>query len=112
MLVLWERGALPLNELGAALRLDSGTLSPLLKRLESAGLVSRTRSPDDERLLLVGLTPEGEVLRRRARRVPAELLASMGMTVHELTELRRTLHALTESLNTPPNQKQRSIRHA
>ncbi|CAM5275704.1 hypothetical protein SALBM311S_04428 [Streptomyces alboniger] len=70
MLVLWEQGELPVKKLGEHLRLDSGTLSPLLKRLETAGLVRRERSARDERSVEVRLTEEGAALRERAVRVP------------------------------------------
>ncbi|WP_353862470.1 MarR family winged helix-turn-helix transcriptional regulator [Svornostia abyssi] len=74
MLVLWERGPLPVHEIGDALRLDSGTLSPLLKRLEAGGLVRRRRSAEDERRVLVALTDEGRALRDRAVDIPERLV--------------------------------------
>jgi DNA-binding MarR family transcriptional regulator len=69
MLVLWENGDRSVRDIGTALRLDSATLSPLLKRLESAGLVRRARSGDDERVVVVSLTDEGAALRQRALEV-------------------------------------------
>lgn len=74
MLVLWERAPLPVHEIGGALRLDSGTLSPLLKRLEAAALVTRERSPEDERQVVVDLTADGRSLRDRAVDIPARLI--------------------------------------
>jgi MarR family transcriptional regulator, organic hydroperoxide resistance regulator len=71
MLVLWESSPLTVSQLGARLHLDSGTLSPLLKRLEAAGLVARTRVESDERSVEVSLTRDGRALRTRARHVPA-----------------------------------------
>src|SRR6267143_6393446 len=65
MLVLWERDGLPVRDIGERLFLDSGTLTPLLKRLETAGLVRRTRSTDDERQVLIDLTPQGQALREK-----------------------------------------------
>lgn len=73
MLVLWEQGELPVKKLGEHLRLDSGTLSPLLKRLEAAGLVRRERSARDERSVEVRLTEEGTALRTRALQVPRRI---------------------------------------
>lgn len=73
MLVLWEQDGLGVGEIGERLRLDSGTLSPLLRRLESAGMLTRERSVDDERRVSVHLTEQGRVLRDRAVDVPAAL---------------------------------------
>ncbi|GAA4793623.1 MULTISPECIES: MarR family transcriptional regulator [Streptomyces] len=97
MLVLWERGEVPVKELAAALRLDYGTVSPLLKRLESAGLVRRERSAADERSVHLVLTEEGAALRGRAERVPAELARSTGLDGAEITRLRRELHRLARA---------------
>ncbi|MFD3437607.1 MarR family winged helix-turn-helix transcriptional regulator [Streptomyces sp. NPDC058685] len=97
LLVLWERGEVPVKELGSALRLDYGTLSPLLKRLEVAGLVRRERAVDDERSVRIQLTGEGEALRARAVRVPAQLLVGTGLEVEEIARLRGDLHRLTET---------------
>src|SRR4051794_19854383 len=70
MLTLWEHGELPVKRMGELLRLDSGTLSPLLKRLEAAGLVTRSRNPQDERSVIIRLTATGSALRERAQQVP------------------------------------------
>ena len=70
MLVLWERDGVPLKDIGERLFLDSGTLTPLLKRLEAAQLVKRTRSTEDERQVLIALTPQGQALKEKARAVP------------------------------------------
>ena len=96
MLVLWERGAVTVKNLGAALRLDSGTLSPLLKRLREAGLITKVRSDDDERSVRVAPTPAGAELKQRARHVPEAMRCSTGMDTGELLELRSTLERLTE----------------
>src|SRR5258707_15409358 len=69
MLVLWERDGLPVKDIGERLFLDSGTLTPLLKRLEAAHLVKRTRSTEDERQVLIALTPQGQALQNKAREV-------------------------------------------
>lgn len=98
MLVLWERGECSVKDLGAALMLDSGTLSPLLKRLEFAGLLIRRRDPADERSVLIRLTPSGEELRHPAAEVPTNVAAASGLAPRELAELRDTLTALTESM--------------
>ncbi|MEU0374094.1 MarR family transcriptional regulator [Streptomyces sp. NPDC006283] len=97
MLVLWERGEIPVKELGSALRLDYGTVSPLLKRLEAAGLVRRERSAADERSVRLVLTDEGEAMRERAEKVPAQLLLSTGLAGAEVARLREDLHRLADS---------------
>ncbi|MFK4110832.1 MarR family winged helix-turn-helix transcriptional regulator [Streptomyces sp. NPDC002176] len=99
MLVLWERGGLPVKQLGEHLRLDSGTLSPLLKRLEGAGLVRRERSASDERSVRVSLTGEGVALRERALEVPRRIAAATGADPAEIGELRERLDRLTGALD-------------
>jgi DNA-binding MarR family transcriptional regulator len=107
LLVLWERDGDPttVKQLGAALWLDSGTLSPLLKRLEAAGLVSRTRSARDERVVEVGLTPAGRELREQVRDVPRQVVAATGLTGPELLALRDTLHRITEAVHHPQQKE-------
>ncbi|UJA21206.1 MarR family transcriptional regulator [Thermoleophilia bacterium SCSIO 60948] len=99
MLVLWERGATTIGELGEQLQLDSGTISPLVKRLEGAGIVSRRRAPEDERSVLVEATDRGIELQRRAEHVPEEVGRSMGLDYEQRLELRKTLMRLAESLD-------------
>ncbi|MEV0190185.1 MarR family winged helix-turn-helix transcriptional regulator [Kitasatospora purpeofusca] len=99
MLVLWEHGELPVKRIGEHLRLDSGTLSPLLKRLEAAGLVHRKRSPEDERSVTVSLTGEGSAMRERAGQVPRRLLVATGLPVEQLATLRVLLDQVTEALD-------------
>ncbi|MGY1582712.1 MarR family winged helix-turn-helix transcriptional regulator [Streptomyces sp. MN13] len=99
MLVLWEHGHLPVKRLGEHLRLDSGTLSPLLKRLEAAGLVHRERSTRDERSVEVRLTEEGAALRERAAEVPRRIAAATGFDIEEIGALRARLDQLTEALD-------------
>jgi MarR family transcriptional regulator, organic hydroperoxide resistance regulator len=99
MLVLWEHDKLPVKKLGEHLRLDSGTLSPLLKRLEAAGLVRRERSARDERSVEVRLTGEGVALRRRALQVPRRIAASTGFDAAEVRALRARLDELTTALD-------------
>src|ERR1700743_3561788 len=74
MLVLWERDNVPLKDIGERLFLDSGTLTPLLKRLEAAHLIKRARSTQDERQVLIHLTPQGQALKERARAMPQSIL--------------------------------------
>jgi DNA-binding MarR family transcriptional regulator len=99
LLVLWERGEATVKELGDLLMLDSGTLSPLLKRLAAAGLVVRRRNTADERSVLIGLTGDGDRLRHRALEVPGNVAGATGLPPAELADLRDTLVALTQAVN-------------
>jgi DNA-binding MarR family transcriptional regulator len=99
MLVLWEHGALPVKTIGGYLRLDSGTLSPLLKRLETAGLVRRERNESDERSVTVRLTSAGTALRERAYQVPLEIARSTELDLAELIDLRARIGRLTTALD-------------
>ncbi|MBG0739770.1 MarR family transcriptional regulator [Paeniglutamicibacter antarcticus] len=99
LLLLWERDGASVRELGEELALDSGTLSPLLKRLEAAGLVRRQRSVDDERRMQVHLTDDGDALRERAAAVPQQLAEAAGLESGELDQLRGTLSRLTAALH-------------
>ncbi|MGW0282381.1 MarR family winged helix-turn-helix transcriptional regulator [Streptomyces sp. NPDC003236] len=99
LLVLWEHGDLPVKKLGEHLRLDSGTLSPLVKRLETAGLVTRERSAHDERSVQVRLTAQGAALRERALEVPRRIAAATGFELAEIGELRERLDRLTGALD-------------
>ena len=94
MLVLWERGHATIKEIGAALQLDHGTLTPLLKRLETAGHIVRRRRTDDERSVDVELTPRGAALRRRAEGIPAEVSRALPLTEEESAQLRGLLAKL------------------
>ncbi|TYO64893.1 MarR family transcriptional regulator [Bradyrhizobium hipponense] len=99
MLVLWERDDVPVKDIGERLFLDSGTLTPLLKRLEAAHLVKRTRSSDDERLVLIALTPQGHALKEKARAVPQSILAASDCSVSELVTMKDEIVALRDRLN-------------
>ena len=99
MLVLWERDDVPVKFIGERLFLDSGTLTPLLKRLEAAGLVRRTRSAEDERQVMIALTPPGRALRETARTVPHGVLAASACSVDELVSMKNDLLALRDRLN-------------
>ncbi|MFG2848594.1 MarR family winged helix-turn-helix transcriptional regulator [Kitasatospora sp. NPDC048296] len=98
LLTLWDRDAVTVKELGAALHLDYGTLTPLLKRLEVAGLLRRERRPDDERAVVITLTEEGTVLRERARAIPAAIGDAMGLDPEEFERTRATLRRLTDNV--------------
>jgi DNA-binding MarR family transcriptional regulator len=94
MLVLWEASPRTVGALGEALDLESSTLTPLLKRLETQGLVARTRDPDDERRVVVTLTEAGAALRDKARAVPEQLFCKLNLQLDELGDLRERLKAL------------------
>jgi MarR family transcriptional regulator, organic hydroperoxide resistance regulator len=98
MLVLWERGSCTVKDLDEALRLDYGTVSPLLKRLETAGLLRRERRRDDERSVSVVLTAAGEALRDRAADVRESVACSMGLPPDEFVALRVKLRELTSAV--------------
>ncbi|MBT1002351.1 MarR family transcriptional regulator [Paenarthrobacter sp. DKR-5] len=98
LLVLWEQDALTVRELGEKLGLDSGTLSPLLKRLEAHGIVLRRRSAEDERRVLVELTDQGRQLQERAAAVPQRLADAAGLSPAELEQLHGTLVRLNAAL--------------
>jgi DNA-binding MarR family transcriptional regulator len=98
MLVLWEEQPRSVRELGEELGLDSGTLSPLLKRLESLGFVERRRSAADERRVEVFLTDAGTALSARATGIPQRLADAAGLSGAELDRLRETLERLTAAL--------------
>ena len=99
MLVIWERDGIPVKEIGERLFLDSGTLTPLLKRLEQAGLVKRTRSTEDERQVLIALTSSGQALKDKARAVPSSILAASQCSIPELTAVKNEIVALRDRLN-------------
>lgn len=99
MLVLWENEPRGVKEIGEELGLDSGTLSPLLKRLEALGLVERRRSGEDERRVAIHLTPAGRGLSGPAAAIPQRLADAAGLSATELEQLRRTLGKLTVALH-------------
>ena len=98
MLALWERSPRTVGALGDALDLDSGTLTPLLKRLEKQNMVVRRRDPIDERRVIVDLTDAGRALRARAAEVPASLACKIALPPMELMELRDRVHRFTDHL--------------
>jgi DNA-binding MarR family transcriptional regulator len=91
MLALWQHGQLSVKDLSGLLQLDPGTLSPLVKRLEVAGLVRRDRDPRDERALAIALTDQGRALRTPAEHIPSGIVERLGMDLTELTALREAL---------------------
>ena len=98
MLVLWEQDAILVKDIGARLFLDSGTLTPLLKRLEGNGLVSRNRNPLDERQVRVGLTDQGRALRERAAAIPEQVLCASGQEMGKLGNMRSELARVRDDL--------------
>ncbi len=102
LLVLWERDGLRVSQIGERLRLDSGTLTPLLKRLAAQGLVERRRSAEDERAVEIFLTPEGRVLRERAARLPETLACQTDLPPKEIEGLRESLRRLMGLLDPVP----------
>ena len=98
MLVLWESDGLAVSELGERLSLDSGTLTPLLKRLESAGLIARVRAVHDERRVHITLTAAGRKLKARARQIPGCILSASQCSVPELVQLTRRIQQLRTRL--------------
>jgi DNA-binding MarR family transcriptional regulator len=99
MLVLWESAPQSVGSLGAKLHLDSGTLTPLLKRMESAGLVTRQRDPDDERRVIIALTDKGRALRVEAAQVPATLARELALSTDELITLRDAVQNVVAALS-------------
>ena len=98
LLVLWETDAIGVGELGTRLYLDSGTLTPLLKRMQAAGLLERARAADDERRVIVTLTAAGRALRRKAAHVPVDVACATGCKLNELTELTAQLRKLRSNV--------------
>ena len=99
MVVLWEQDDLAVKEIGALLHLDSGTLTPLLKRLEAAGLITRRRSAIDERQVRIGLTDQGRALRDKAKAIPADVFSACGRSLEDLIALKGQLLSLRDGLN-------------
>lgn len=99
LLALWERDDITVKELGARLYLDSGTLTPLLKKLEALKLLTRIRDPQDERNVRIRLTPQGAALKEKAYDLPEKLFCVTGMTEDETTALRLRLTSLLEQVH-------------
>lgn len=99
MLVLWERGTVHVGALRDCLHLDTGTVTPLLKRMEAAGLLTRTRDAGDERRVLVALTGHGDALRVPAAAIPARLAAQVGLPLDDLAQLHTLTTRLVDTLH-------------
>jgi DNA-binding MarR family transcriptional regulator len=98
MLLLWERDNRTVSEIGEPLFLDSGTLTPLLKRMESAGLIARRRDSTDERVVRITLTADGAALRDKAHGIPAAMGCLIGMEIENIIALQKGVAALGENL--------------
>ena len=93
MMVMWEKESVNVGQLGEILYLDAGTLTPLLKRLENAGYVTRQRSKEDERITIISITPEGEALKEKCRDIPAKMTeGGTSLTEKDARELYRRLY--------------------
>ncbi|WBM79229.1 MarR family transcriptional regulator [Cryobacterium breve] len=101
LLALWERSPRSVSDLSTELRLEPATLSPLLKRLETAGLVARSRNTHDERVLDITLTDAGRALRAVALTIPPRIIDRLGMTLDELTALRTSLWRVIDAAQSP-----------
>ncbi|MTI47106.1 MarR family winged helix-turn-helix transcriptional regulator [Sporosalibacterium faouarense] len=99
LLVLWEKDNITVKELGKKLNLDSGTLTPLLKRLETKGILERIRNPEDERNVCVKLTSKGVSLKDKASEIPMKAFCTTGMSIDEASDLKERLNKLLKNLN-------------
>ncbi|MBI6668782.1 MarR family transcriptional regulator [Pseudomonas syringae] len=99
MMVLWEKDGLTVGDVSTRLLTDPGSLTPLLKRLEGEGFISRTRSKEDERVVLLHLTAQGRELQQKALSVPGCILSSSGLTMEKLRDLQTQLLELREHLH-------------
>ncbi len=99
MLVLWEFESQTVNQLGEKLKLDSGTLTPLLKRMEAKLFVTRTRSSSDERVVNIALTKNGKALQIKAANIPAQLIEAMDITAEDLQELKNIISKISNKNN-------------
>ncbi|CAN5344715.1 MarR family transcriptional regulator [soil metagenome] len=97
MMVLWENDRQTVSEIGSRLFLDSATLTPLLKRIQASGIISRTRSSDDERQVIVALTEAGRALRKQAAGIPAEMFCAAACKPSELESIKRQLDTLRDN---------------
>lgn len=102
MLALWDRGPMSARELSGYLHLDPGTLTPLVKRLEAAGLVAKTKNPNDERAVVIQPTEKGTALREQALNVPREMMARLELSENEVVELRDTLDRMIAAGSNAP----------
>jgi DNA-binding MarR family transcriptional regulator len=98
MMVLWEKDELTVSEVGERLFLDSATLTPLLKRMEQAELLTRTRCPNDERQVIIALTPHGDALRHEAAKLPESIIGATNCTLDQVVAMKEELNDLRSSL--------------
>lgn len=105
LLLLWEKNSLSVKELGQRLFLDSGTLTPMLKRMELNGLVKRKRSVQDERIVIISLTEKAEKLKEKAECIPNQLIENISMNKEELTLLNETLTSMLDMLQNQSDQE-------
>jgi DNA-binding MarR family transcriptional regulator len=99
LMVLWEKKSVTVKALGDCLYLDSGTMTPVLKKLESKGYISRTRSTEDERSVVVSLTEKGEALKEQAMHIPGQLDECVKLTREEAAQLHSLLYKTLGTLN-------------
>jgi DNA-binding MarR family transcriptional regulator len=97
MLVLWQQDSCNIKDIAATLHLDYGTLTPLLKRLEALGLLTRQRRVDDERAVEVALTTQGAALRKQAAHIPVEISKALGLTATQVADLRELLRLISDN---------------
>lgn len=98
MLVLWESHSVSVKEIGERLLLDSGTLSPLIKKLQDKGFITKTRQKEDERIVMINLTDDGKTLQRSAGKVPLGMACKINFSENDFVELKSRLAKLMESL--------------
>ncbi len=98
MMVLWEKNEQTVSEVGERLFLDSATLTPLLKRMEQADLITRTRCPNDERQVIIALTAHGDALRHEAAKLPEAIISATHCTLEQVVGMKEQLNALRDNL--------------
>lgn len=98
LILLWERPKMTVKELGERLALDSGTLTPLLKRLEAKGLVTRNRDKQDERVRVIKITPQGRALRKKAIGIPGQLACNIGLEKQQARQIKKMCEHLLQAL--------------
>jgi len=106
LLALWENDGQTVNQISKELYLNTNTITPLLKRMEKTGIVTRTRSQEDERKVLITLTAQGKALKEKAYCIPEEILAKMGQNTQEVLHLKKQLHSLIQQMEQIENNSQ------
>lgn len=109
LVVLWEADSQPVTQIGEKLGLETNTLTPLLKRMEAAGLLARRRNPKDERQVIVSLTPAGKKLEAKASQIPSCIGEATGMKLKDILDLRESLTVLRQSLANPGKSISRKL---